>query len=90
MPKIGGTIEYLLHDEVSESTTGGQQMGGKNARSQSLSTFLFRVTELNMAAVASDGEQVADLANADISAEEKHADEKPVEEETKEEGGMCD
>lgn len=33
-------------------------------------------------------EQVADVANADISAEEKHADEKPVVEDIKEEGSF--
>ena len=40
-----------------------------------------------MAAVASESEQVADLANAEISAEDKPADEKPVEEVTKDEEG---
>lgn len=38
-----------------------------------------------MAAVASESEQVADLANAEISTEDKPADEKPVEEVTKDE-----
>ena len=85
MTKIRGTIEFLLHDSVSKAM--GVQMGGKNTQSQPLSTSLFRV---KMAAVASDCEQVADLANVDISAEEKHVDEKPVEEETKEEGALCD
>ena len=33
-------------------------------------------------------EQVADVANADISAEEKHADEKAVVEDIKEEGSF--
>lgn len=44
-----------------------------------------------MAAVSSESEQVADLTNAEMSVEDKPADEKPVEEVSKEEEGeLCE
>lgn len=74
-------IEHFLHKVAS------QRQHGVRLVSKLCRPFF---SEVKMAAVASESEQVADLTNADISAEEKPADDKPDEVETKEEGALSD